>query len=124
MDLKIFFTIYAAIFVAELGDKTQLATLLFGTDKSVSKWLVFAASSLALITAAGIAVLAAAAISSYVSEKQLNMIAGLGFIAIGIFTILKILGTCCSWFRIHNHSGIQAGNRCSPVSSCPWICVQ
>lgn len=89
MDLKVFFTIYAAIFVAELGDKTQLATLLFGTDKSVSKWLVFAASSLALVTAAGIAVLAAAAISSYVSEKQLNMVAGLGFIVIGIFTILK-----------------------------------
>lgn len=89
MDLKVFFTIYAAIFVAELGDKTQLATLLFGTDKSVSKWLVFAASSLALVTAAGIAVLAAAAISSYVSEKQLNMVAGLGFIAIGIFTIFK-----------------------------------
>lgn len=89
MDLKVFFTIYAAIFVAELGDKTQLATLLFGTDKSVSKWLVFAASSLALVTAAGIAVLAAAAISSYVSEKQLNMIAGLAFIAIGIWTLVK-----------------------------------
>lgn len=89
MDLKVFFTIYAAIFVAELGDKTQLATLLFGTDKSVSKWLVFAASSLALVTAAGIAVLAAAAISNYVTEKQLNMVAGLGFIAIGIWTLVK-----------------------------------
>lgn len=90
MDLKVFFTIYAAIFIAELGDKTQLATLLFGTDKSVSKWLVFAASSLALVTAAGIAVLAATAISSYVSEKQLNMVAGLGFIAIGIWTLVRV----------------------------------
>jgi len=89
MDIKAFLTIYSVVFLAELGDKTQLATLLFGTDKSVSKWLVFAASSLALITAAGIAVLAAAVISSYVSEKQLNMVAGLGFIAIGVFTILK-----------------------------------
>lgn len=89
MDLKVFFTIYAAIFVAELGDKTQFATLLFGTDKSVSKWLVFAASSLALITAAGIAVLAASLISNYVSEKQLNLFAGLGFIAIGVWTLVR-----------------------------------
>lgn len=89
MDFKVFFTIYAAIFVAELGDKTQFATLLFGTDKAVSKWLVFAASSLALITAAGIAVLAASLISNHVSEKQLNVIAGLGFIAIGVWTLVR-----------------------------------
>jgi len=89
MDIKAFLTIYSVVFIAELGDKTQLATLLFGTDKAVSKWLVFAASSLALVTAAGMAVLAAALISQYISEKQLNIIAGLGFIIIGVLTLIK-----------------------------------
>ena len=51
MELKIFFTIFAAIFVAELGDKTQLATLLFASDKEVSKFTVFFASSAALVVA-------------------------------------------------------------------------
>lgn len=89
VDIKTFLTIYSVVFVAELGDKTQLATLLFGTDKTAGKWLVFAASSLALITAAGMAVLAATLISQYVSERQLNIIAGVGFIAIGAWTLVR-----------------------------------
>ena len=89
MALKLFATIFAAVFIAELGDKTQLATMLFAADREVSKWLVFAAASAALIVASGIGVLAGAAISQYVSEKFLHYIAGLGFIVIGIWTLVK-----------------------------------
>lgn len=89
MDLKIFFTIFATVFLAELGDKTQLATMLFAADKEVSKWTVFAGSALALVVAAGIGVLAGQLISQYVSERQLSVVAGLGFIAIGIWTLWR-----------------------------------
>ena len=57
MDYKILITVFAAVFIAELGDKTQLATLLFASDKDVSKFTVFIAASLALILASAIAVI-------------------------------------------------------------------
>lgn len=83
------FTVFAAVFIAELGDKTQLATMLFAADKEVSKLTVFAGASLALILASAIGVLAGGIISQYLSEKHLHYIAGMGFIGIGIWTLLK-----------------------------------
>ncbi|MGB5606996.1 MAG: TMEM165/GDT1 family protein [Gammaproteobacteria bacterium] len=89
MDIKILLTVFIAVFVAELGDKTQLATLLFAADKDVSKWVVFLGASSALIVAAGIAVLAGGVISQYVSERYLRYIAGIGFVGIGIWTLFR-----------------------------------
>ncbi|MCH7880287.1 MAG: TMEM165/GDT1 family protein [Proteobacteria bacterium] len=87
MDWKIFLTIFAAIFIAELGDKTQLATMLFAADKAVSKYTVFLAASAALIVASAIGVLAGSLLSEYINEKYLHYVAGIGFIAIGAFTL-------------------------------------
>jgi len=89
MEYKALFTVFTAVFIAELGDKTQLATMLFAADKEVSKLTVFLGSSLALIVASGIGVLAGGVISQYISEKQLHYIAGIGFVGIGIWTLLK-----------------------------------
>lgn len=89
MDLKILLTVFVAVFVAELGDKTQLATLLFAADKEVSKLTVFLGASLALILASAIGVLAGGLISQYVSERHLNYVAGAGFIGIGIWTLVR-----------------------------------
>ena len=89
MDWRIFATVFATVFIAELGDKTQLATLLFAADKEVSKWLVFVAASLALIATSALGVLAGSAISQYVSERALHIVAGIGFIAIGMWTLWK-----------------------------------
>lgn len=89
MDLKIFATVFTAIFIAELGDKTQLATLLFAADKAVSKLTVFAAASLALVIASALGVLAGGLIAQYVGEKVLTYIAGIGFVLIGIYTLYQ-----------------------------------
>ena len=89
MDWKIFLTIFASVFIAELGDKTQLVTMLFASDKEVSKYTVFMAASAALIVASAIGVLAGSFVSEYVDEKYLRYIAGAGFIIIGAFTIYR-----------------------------------
>ncbi|MEH6568230.1 MAG: TMEM165/GDT1 family protein [Halioglobus sp.] len=89
MDLKIFFTIFGAVFIAELGDKTQLATMLFAADKDVSKFTVFLAASAALIVATAIGVLAGSLLSAYISEKTLSYIAGTGFMLIGAYTLYQ-----------------------------------
>ncbi|MGR9089812.1 MAG: TMEM165/GDT1 family protein [Gammaproteobacteria bacterium] len=89
MDFKILLTVFATVFLAELGDKTQLATLLFATDKAVGKWTVFIGASSALVVAAGIGVLAGGLISQYLGEKLLHYVAGVGFIAVGIWTLAR-----------------------------------
>lgn len=87
MDWKIFLTIFGVVFIAELGDKTQLATMLFATDKEVSKYTVFLAASAALIVASAMGVLAGSLLSEFINEKYLHYVAGIGFIAIGAFTL-------------------------------------
>lgn len=87
MDWKIFLTIFGAVFVAELGDKTQLATMLFATDKDVSKYTVFFAASASLIVASAIGVLAGSLLAEYINEKYLHYMAGIGFVIIGAVTL-------------------------------------
>ena len=86
--LRAFFTVFLTIFLAEVGDKTQLATILFASEAKTSKWLIFAAAALALVLAAAIGVLVGAQIERFVSPRTLKMVAGVGFIAIGIWTLL------------------------------------
>lgn len=88
MDWKIFLTVLSTVFIAELGDKTQLATMLFAADREVSKWTVFLAASAALILASAIGVLAGSFLSEFISEKILHYIAGAGFIVIGAWTLI------------------------------------
>lgn len=89
MDLKILFTVFLAVFIAEIGDKTQLATMLFATDKDVNKLTVFLGASLALILTSAIGVVVGGVISQNVNEKYLHYVAGVGFIGIGVWMIIK-----------------------------------
>jgi len=89
METKIFLTIFVAVFIAELGDKTQLATMLFAADKEVNKLTVFMAAAAALIVTSALGVLAGSVLSAYISEKVLSCIAGTGFILIGGYTLYQ-----------------------------------
>ena len=82
-------SVFTTVFLAEIGDKTQLATLLFASDRQVSRWVVFVGASLALVTAAGIGVLVGAELNRFVSRSMLRILAGTGFIAIGIWTLFS-----------------------------------
>ena len=89
MDLKIFATVFLTIFVAELGDKTQLATLLYASDAHNPKLTVFAAAASALVLTSAIGVLAGSLVAQYTSPRLLSWIAGLGFIGIGVWTLTR-----------------------------------
>jgi putative Ca2+/H+ antiporter (TMEM165/GDT1 family) len=89
MFLKTFSSVFITVFLAEIGDKTQLATMLFAADKHVNNWHVFLASSCALVVAAAIGVFAGALLGKYISENTLRYAAGAGFIAIGLWTIIR-----------------------------------
>ena len=89
MDWKVFATVFGTVFLAELGDKTQLATMLFASDKQISKLTVFAGAVAALIVTSAIGVAAGSVVSEYVSEKVLRYLAGIGFITIGIWTLFN-----------------------------------
>ena len=87
MDWKLFLTVFASIFVAEMADKTQLVTLLFAADKAVSKWVVFLGSASALVLASAIGVLAGTILSHVINVRMMSVIAGSGFMLIGAWTL-------------------------------------
>ena len=89
--LTSFLTIFASVFLAELGDKTQLATALFAGEGDRPKWLVFLASSAALVTSTALATLAGSLLPGLFSGPWLRLAAGAGFIAIGAFLIWEAL---------------------------------
>jgi len=87
--LKAFFSVFTTVFLAEIGDKTQLATMLFAAEGKSNKWVIFAGSALALTLAAAIGVMVGAQLERFISPRTLKLIAGVGFIAIGLWTMLS-----------------------------------
>jgi len=85
--MKTMLLIFATVFLAEIGDKTQLATMLFSAEGSASPVRVFLAASAALVVAAGLGVAAGQVLDRFISPQALKVVAGLAFIAIGAFTL-------------------------------------
>jgi len=89
MDPKLFVTVFSTVFFAELGDKTQLATLLYAARSPAARWTVFGGAALALVLTSALGVLAGDLVSRYVDARTLARVAGMGFIAIGLWTLVK-----------------------------------
>jgi putative Ca2+/H+ antiporter (TMEM165/GDT1 family) len=78
--------VFVSVFLAELGDKTQLATLIFAANPVVSKPAVFLAAAGALVVSSALAVVVGAQIGSWL-PVLLRSVAGVGFIAIGLWIL-------------------------------------
>ena len=89
MDLKNLAAVFGTVLLAELGDKTQLATLLFATRNPADKWLVFAAAASALVLTTALAVLAGGLVAQHVNSRVLARTAGVAFILIGAWTLWR-----------------------------------
>jgi Ca2+/H+ antiporter, TMEM165/GDT1 family len=87
MDWRILISTFGAVFVAELGDKTQLATLSMSAG-ATSKWSVFVGSAVALCLTSAIAVVAGGLVSRVISPLWLRRIAGGIFIVLGATFLL------------------------------------
>ena len=88
MDLRLFATVFSTIFVAELGDKTQLATLLYASDASHPKLTIFVASAAALVLTSALGVLAGSVVAEHVSPRIVRWVAGFGFIGVGLWVLV------------------------------------
>lgn len=87
--MREFLIMFVTIFVAELGDKTQLATVLFASERKSPAATVFLASAGALVLGAAISVLLGMTAGKFLAHIPLKLIAGIGFIAIGILAITE-----------------------------------
>ncbi|UCG73842.1 MAG: TMEM165/GDT1 family protein [Chromatiales bacterium] len=87
MDPKLIATVFITVFLAELGDKTQLATVLFAARENSSLVTIFMAASTALVASTAIGVVAGATLSNYLDPRYLSYVAGAGFMLIGAWTI-------------------------------------
>ena len=88
MSQSLFWATFATVFLAELGDKTQLAAMT-ATAKSGSLGTVFAAASLALVCATALGVMVGGALFRYVPEHVVKFLAGAGFIVVGLWVLIK-----------------------------------
>jgi len=88
VDWKLFASTFAAIFVAEIGDKTQLATLSLASGGS-SRWVVFAGAALALVATSALAVLGGEALTRVVPVVWLRRAAGVAFLVLGVLFLLS-----------------------------------
>lgn len=87
--MRTYLIVFTSVLVAELGDKTQIATLLYATEPATSKLGVFLAAATALVLSSAVAVVVGALLGAWISPKILKTVAGLGFVAIGVWVLLS-----------------------------------
>jgi putative Ca2+/H+ antiporter (TMEM165/GDT1 family) len=88
MKWQLFFTTFASIFLAELGDKTQLATLSLAAGER-QRWTVFVAAALALVASTAVAVLVGEALARVVPPTYIKRAAGALFVVLGAVFLIR-----------------------------------
>lgn len=83
---KSIFSAFILVFIAELGDKTQLSTMLLAS-KSSSIWFVFLGSSLALILSSLLGVFAGSILNKYIPQNYIQTFSGIAFLIVGFLLI-------------------------------------
>ena len=86
MDLRVLLTTFGIIFLAEMGDKTQLAAMTMAAD-SKKPWAVFIGASLALVAVSGLGVLVGSLVGDYLPIIWVKRVAAVAFIAIGVLML-------------------------------------
>jgi putative Ca2+/H+ antiporter (TMEM165/GDT1 family) len=87
MDWRVFLTTFGVIFLAEMGDKTQLAAMTMAAE-SKRPWAVFIGAALALTAVSAVGVLAGSVIGDYVPLMWVKRIAAIAFIVIGVLILV------------------------------------
>jgi len=87
MDLKLLVTVFATVFLAEIADKTQVATVLYATQGDNHKLTVFAGSALALVLSSALAVFVGAVLSQWLNPRYVSWFAGTAFILVGVWVL-------------------------------------
>jgi putative Ca2+/H+ antiporter (TMEM165/GDT1 family) len=88
--------VFGAVFLAELGDKTQLAVLAFAAGGDLPRLGVFLAASAALVVSTGVAVLVGGVAGELLNTLPLKLIAGIAFIAIGALYVVEHFRTAAA----------------------------
>jgi putative Ca2+/H+ antiporter (TMEM165/GDT1 family) len=88
MNWRLLASTFGVIFVAELGDKTQVATLLLAAD-SGSRWSVFAGAALALVSTTALGVLVGANLTHLIPPVWIRRSAGIVFIGLGALYLFR-----------------------------------
>jgi putative Ca2+/H+ antiporter (TMEM165/GDT1 family) len=86
MDLRVLFTTFGIIFLAEMGDKTQLAAMTMAAQTK-RPWAVFIGASVALAAVSALGVIVGSVIGDYIPLLWVKRIAAIAFIAIGVLML-------------------------------------
>lgn len=92
MDWRIFLLTFGTLFLAELGDKTQLATIAMVAEHRTPV-VVFLGASLALTAVTLLGVVFGQSIVQVVPPRLLRVASGLLFVAIGGWVLIDALRT-------------------------------
>lgn len=90
--MRTFWTVFSTLFLAEVGDKTQLAVVAFASE-ATDRWTVFLAASAALVASTAVAVLLGASLARLVPTGWIQLVAGVVFVVVGVLVIREALPT-------------------------------